>query len=141
MDNWDLNESFDKMGSAYFRSYDETNNIALDISGYVILRNDMILYNGLSLNNTLSHLQEQYDLISISELLNSILYLNSVDTYYYYYFETLSGQINSLNNNLNAYSSVTSLMNNVTYLNYDIITISDRINTYYYSQGAINFYY
>ena len=82
MDNWDLNESFDKMGSAYFQSYDETNNIALDISGIVILRNDIILYNGLSLNNTLSHLQEQYDLISISGLLNSILYLNGVDTYY-----------------------------------------------------------
>ena len=56
--------------------YDETNNIALDISGYVILRNDMILYNGLSLNNTLLQLQSQYDLISISGLLNSILYLN-----------------------------------------------------------------
>ena len=25
MDNWDFNESFDKMGSAYFKSYDETN--------------------------------------------------------------------------------------------------------------------
>ena len=118
MDNWDINESFDKMGSAYFKSYDETNNIALDISGYVILRNDMILYDGLTLNNKLAQLQSQYDLISISGLLNSILYLNGVDTYYYYYyFETLSGQINSLNNNLNAYSSVTSLMNNVTYLN------------------------
>ena len=97
MDNWDINESFDKMGSAYFQSYDETNNIALDISGFIILRHDMILYNGLSLNNTLSQLQEQYNIISISGLLNSILYLNSVDTYYYYYFETLSGQINSLN--------------------------------------------
>ena len=141
MDKWDINESFDKMGSAYFKSYDETNNIALDISGYLILRHDMILYNGLSLNNTLSQLQSQYDLISISGLLNSILYLNGVDTYYLYYFETLSGQINSLNNNLNAYSSVTSLMNNVTYLNYDIISISDRIINYYYSQGAINSYF
>ena len=141
MDNWDINESFDKMGSAYFKSYDETNNIALDISGYLILRNDMILYDGLAFNNKLAQLQSQYDLISISGLLNSILYLNSVDTYYLYYFETLNGQINSLNNNLNAYSSVTSLMNNVTYLNYDIITISDRINNYYYSQGAINSYY
>ena len=102
MDNQDLNESFDKMSSAYFKSYDETNNIALDISGYVILRNDMTLYDGLSLNNKLSQLQEQYDLISISGLLNSILYLNGVDTYYYYYyFETLSGQISSLNTNLN----------------------------------------
>ena len=33
MNNWDLNDSFDKLGSAYFKSYDETNNIALDISG------------------------------------------------------------------------------------------------------------
>ena len=74
MDNWDLNESFDKMGSAYFQSYDETNNIALDISGIVILRNDMILYDGLTLNNKLARLQSQYDLISISGLLNSILY-------------------------------------------------------------------
>ena len=34
MNNWDLNDSFDKLGSAYFKSYDETNNIALDISGF-----------------------------------------------------------------------------------------------------------
>ena len=85
MDNWDLNESFDKMGSAYFKSYDETNNIVLDISGIVILRNDMILYNGSSLNNTITQLQTQYDLISISGLLNSIIYLNGVDTYYNYF--------------------------------------------------------
>ena len=109
MDNWDINESFDKMGSAYFKSYDETNNIALDISGYLILRHDMILYNGLSLNNTLSQLQEQYDLISISGLLNSILYLNGVDTYYYYYFETLSGQINLLFNDEPLYKIISCL--------------------------------
>ena len=30
MNNWDLNDSFDKLGSAYIKSYDETNNIALD---------------------------------------------------------------------------------------------------------------
>ena len=94
MDNWDINESFDKMGSAYFKSYDKTNNIALDISGYLIIHHDIILYNNLSLNNTLSQLQTQYDLISISGLLNSILYLNSIDTYFNYYVETLSGQIN-----------------------------------------------
>ena len=141
MNNWALDTTFDKFSSSYVKSFDETNNIALDISGYVILRNDMILYDGLTLNNKLSQLQEQYDLISISGLLNSILYLNGVDTYYYYYFETLSGQINSLNTNLNAYSSVTSLMNNVTDLNNDIISISDRINNYYYSQGAKNTYY
>ena len=88
MYNWDLNESFDKMGSAYFKSYDETNNIALDISGYVILRHDMILYDGLTLNNKLAQLQSQYDLISISGLLNSILYLNSVDSYFNYYYTT-----------------------------------------------------
>jgi len=28
MNNWDLNDSFDKFSSAYFKSYDETNNIA-----------------------------------------------------------------------------------------------------------------
>ena len=33
MENFDLNPSFDKLGSAYIKSYDETNNIALDISG------------------------------------------------------------------------------------------------------------
>ena len=81
MNNWDLNDSFDKLGSAYINSYDETNNIALDISGYLILRNDMILYNGSSLNNTLLNLQTQYNNISISGLLNPITYLNSVDTY------------------------------------------------------------
>ena len=26
MENWDLNDSFDKLGSAYFKSYDETND-------------------------------------------------------------------------------------------------------------------
>ena len=67
-------------------------------------------------------------------LLNSILYLNSVDTYYLYYFETLSGQIYSLNNNLNTYSSVTNLMNNVIDLNYDIISLSGRIQNYYVEQ-------
>ena len=68
MDNWDLNESFDKMGSAYFQSYDETNNIALDISGYLILRHDMILYNGLSLNNTLAILFVSSKLLTYDEL-------------------------------------------------------------------------
>ena len=72
MNNWDLNDSFDKFSSAYFKSYDETNNIALDISGYLIICHDIILYNGLSLNTTLSNLQSQYDLISISGILNSI---------------------------------------------------------------------
>ena len=52
MNNWDLNDSFYKFSSAYFKSYDETNNTALDISGYLIIRHDIILYNGLSLNNT-----------------------------------------------------------------------------------------
>ena len=72
MNNWDLNDSFDKFSSAYFKSYDETNNIALDISGYLIIRHDIILYNGLSLNNTLSNLETQYNNLSISGLLNSI---------------------------------------------------------------------
>ncbi len=117
MNNWDLNDSFDKFSSAYFKSYDETNNIALDISGYLIIRHDIILYNGLSLNNTLSNLQSQYDLISISGLLNAILYLNSVDTYFNYYVETLSGQINSINNSLSRYSDTTSIMSNVIVLN------------------------
>ena len=117
MDNWDINDSFDKMGSAYFRSYDETNNIVFDISGIVILRNDMILYDGLSLNNKLSQLQAQYDLISISGLLNSILYLSDVDSYFNYYVETLSGQINLININFNTYGNITSLMNNVKYIN------------------------
>ena len=57
MNNWDLNDSFDKLGSAYFKSYDETNNIALGISGYLIIRHDIILYNGVSLNNKLTQLQ------------------------------------------------------------------------------------
>ena len=74
MNNWDLNDSFDKLGSAYIKSYDETNNIALDISGYLIIRHDIILYDGISLNNKLLNLQSQYDLISISGLLNSILF-------------------------------------------------------------------
>ena len=82
MNNWALDNTFDKFSSAYFKSYDETNNIALDISGYLIIRHDIILYNNLSLNNTLSNLQSQYDLISISGLLYSIQYLNSVDTIY-----------------------------------------------------------
>ena len=76
MNNWDLNDSFDKFSSAYFKSYDERNNIAIDISRYLIIRHDIILYNRLLLNNTLSNLLSQYDLISISGLLNSILYLN-----------------------------------------------------------------
>ena len=86
MNNWTLDTTFDKFSSSYIKSFDETNNIALDISGYVILRNDMIFYDGLTLNNKLSQLQEQYDLISISGLLNSIIYLNGVDTYYNYVF-------------------------------------------------------
>ena len=127
MNNWDLHDSFDKFSSAYFKSYDETNNIATDISGYLIIRHDIILYNGLSLNNTLSNLQSQYDLISISGLLNSILYLNSVDTYFNYYVTTLSGQINSTNNSLSTYSDTTNLMNNVTDLNNYTISLSGRI--------------
>ena len=59
MNNWALDNTFDKFSSSYVKSFDSINNIALDISGYVILRNDMILYNGLSLNNTLSQLQTQ----------------------------------------------------------------------------------
>ena len=70
MENWDFNDSFDKLGSAYIKSYDEANNIALDISGFLIIRHDIILYNGLSLNNTLTQLQTQYNNISISGLLN-----------------------------------------------------------------------
>ena len=84
MNIWDLNDSFDKLGSAYIKSYDQINNIALNISGFLIIRHDIILYNGVSLNNKLTQLQSQYDLISISGLLNSILYLNSVDTYFNY---------------------------------------------------------
>jgi len=132
MNNWDLNDSFDKFSSAYFKSYDETNNIALDISGYLIIRHDIILYNGLSLNNTLSNLQSQYDLISISGLLNSILYLNSVDTYFNYYVSTLSGQINSINNSLSKYSDTAILINNVTDLNNYVLSLSGRIQNYYY---------
>ena len=103
MNNWDLNDSFDKFSSAYVKSYD-ANNIALDISGYLIIRHDIILYDGISLNNKLLNLQSQYNLISISGLLNSIIYLNSVDTYFNYYVETLSGQINSINDSLSKYS-------------------------------------
>ena len=132
MDNWDINDSFDKFGSAYIKSYDEINNIALDISGYVILRHDMILYDGLTLNNKLAQLQSQYNLISISGLLNSILYLNSVDSYFNYYLISLSGQINSINNNLSSFSNITNLMNNVVYLNNDIISLSGRIKNYYF---------
>ena len=140
MENWDLNDSFDKLSSAYIKSYDETNNIALDISGYLILRHDMILYNGLSLNNTLTQLQTQYNNISISGLLNSITYLNSVDTYFNYYVSTLSGQINSINNNLNIYGSITSLMNNVTYLKTYSVSLSGIVNSNYYYQGSLNNY-
>jgi len=138
MNNWDLNDSFDKLGSAYFKSYDETNNIALDISGYLIIRHDIILYNGLSLNNTLSNLQSQYDLISISGLLNSILYLNSVDTYFNYYVTTLSAQICLINNTLSTYSTTSILMNNVTYLNLYSTALSSTVNTNYYNQGLLN---
>jgi hypothetical protein len=59
MNNWELDKTFDKFSSSYVKSYDKTNNIALDISVYLILRHDMILYNGVSLNNTLSNLQTQ----------------------------------------------------------------------------------
>ena len=131
MENWDLNDSFDKLGIAYIKSYDETNNIALDISGYLILRHDIILYNGLSLNNTLTQLQTQYNNLSISGLLNSITYLNSVDTYFNYYVSTLSGQINSINNNLNTYGSITNLMNNITYLNTYSVSLSGIVNNNY----------
>ena len=140
MENWDLNDSFDKLGSAYIKAYDEENNIALDISGYLIIRHDIILYNGLSLNNTLTQLQTQYNNISISGLLNSITYLNSVDTYFNYYVSTLSGQINSINNNLNTYGSITNLMNNVTYLNTYSVSLSGIVNNNYYYQGSLNIY-
>ena len=135
MNNWDLNDSFDKFSSACFKSYDETNNIAIDVSGFLIIRHDIILYDGVSLNNTLSNLQSQYDLISISGLLNNILYLNSVDTYFNYYVTTLSGQISSINNSLSTYSSTSNLMNNVTYLNLYTTTLSSALNTNYYNQG------
>ena len=148
MDNWDLNDSFDKLGSAYIKSYDETNNIALDISGYLIIRHDIILYNGLSLNNTLTNLETQYNNLSISGLLNSITYLNSVDqylqsvdNYFNFYVSSLSGQIATLNNNLSTYGIVTSLMNNVTNLNNDIISLSGGIQNYYIEQGSKNSYF
>ena len=141
MNNWALDNTFDKFSSAYVKSYDETNNIALDISGYLIIRHDIILYNGLSLNNTLSNLQSQYDLISISGLLNSILYLNSVDTYFNYYVETLSGQINLINDSLSRYGDTTILMNNVTDLNNYVLSLSGRIQNYYYELSDKNFYY
>ena len=141
MNNWDLNNSFDKLGSAYIKTYDETNNIDLDISGYVIIRHDIILYNGSSLNNTLTQLQTQYNNISISGLLNSITYLNSVDTYFNYYVSSLSGQINSINNNLNTYGSITNLMNNVTYLNTYSVSLSGIVNNNYYChQDSLNNY-
>ena len=57
MNNWALDNTFDKFSSAYVKSYDETNNIALDISGFLIIRHDIILYNGVSLNNKLTQLQ------------------------------------------------------------------------------------
>ena len=79
MNNWALDTTFDKFSSSYVKSFDSINNIALVISGYLILRNDMILYDGLTLNNKLAQLQSQYDLISISGLLNSILYLNGLN--------------------------------------------------------------
>ena len=139
MNNWDLNDSFDKFSSAYVKSYDE-NNIALDISGFLIIRHDIILYNGLSLNNTLNQLETQYNNISISGLLNSITYLNSVDTYFNYYVTTLSGQISSINNSLSTYSSTSNLMNNVTYLNLYTTTLSSALNTNYYNQGLLNNY-
>ena len=47
MNNWALDNTFDKFSSAYLKSYGETNNIALDISGYLIICHDIILYNGL----------------------------------------------------------------------------------------------
>ena len=34
MNNWDLNDLLYKFSSAYIKSYNETNNIALDISGF-----------------------------------------------------------------------------------------------------------
>ena len=141
MNNWALDNTFDKFSSAYVKSFDSTNNIALDISGNIILRNDMILYNNSSLNTTLSNLQSQYDLISISGLLYSIQYLNSVDTIYNYYIISLSGQINSIVNNLSTYGNITSLMNSVSDLNYYTLSLSGRINYNYYSQNAVNNYY
>ena len=141
MNNWALDNTYDKFSSAYVKSYDEINNIALDISGFLIIRHDIILYNGLSLNNTLSNLQSQYDLISISGLLNSILYLNSVDTYFNYYVETLSGQINSINDSLSKYSDTSILMNNVTDLNNYTNSLSGRIQNYNYELSDKNYYF
>ena len=92
------------------------------------------------MNTTLSNLQSQYDLISISGLLNNILYLNSVDTYFNYYVETLSGQINSINNSLSKYSDTAILMNNVTDLNNYTISFSGRIQNYYVEEGSKNYY-
>ena len=68
MNNWALDNTFDKFSSSHVKSFDSINNIALDISGYVILRHDMILYNGLSLNNTLLQLQSQYDLTRFNNI-------------------------------------------------------------------------
>ena len=45
MNNWALDNTFDKFSSAYVKSFYSINNIALDISGNIILRNDMILCN------------------------------------------------------------------------------------------------
>ena len=42
MNNWALDNTYDKFSSAYAKSYDETNNIALDISGFLIIRHDII---------------------------------------------------------------------------------------------------
>ena len=60
-----------------------------------------------------------YAIHYFSGLLNSITYLNSVDTYFNYYVSTLSGQINSINNNLYSITSdnitVNSLNSNLFY--------------------------
>ena len=46
---------------------------------------------------------------------------------------------NSINNNLSTFGNVTTLMNNVTYLNNDIISLSGRIQNYYYSKLFFNY--
>ena len=70
--------------------------------------------------------------------MNSINYLNSVDSYFNYYVTTLSSQINLINNNLSTYGSVNSLMNNITYLNTYSVSLSGIVNNNYYYQGSLN---
>ena len=80
-------------------------------------------------------------MISISGLLNSILYLNSVDTYFNFFVFSLSGQINLINDSLSKYSDTAILMNNVTDLNNYVLSLSGRIQNYYYELSDKNYYY